>query len=457
MSARRKRNLIDTVLSDSSSAVCVLDGDRRIRFFSRGLEQETGWPAEDVEGLVCEPATSSSATPLELLVSTFSPSQEVLAGIVVTVDAVLPCKNRSSLQTQLTLIPILDSDQQVSRVIVISHRPASSSTVQPSLSQKLHAEITALRLEFRKRFSEASYIGQCPEMRLAMKQAELLKNNRSGYCISGSSGTGRRHLAKLIHTAGEHSDQSFVALDCQLLLAENVLENLRRLQRLSTDEHSTAHQQTGTLLLVDADRCPGEVQQWLLENLATEAQDIRLAATSSVPLHGGMDDEWLMPEFCSLFSTIRIELPDLHNRDSDIRLLAQHFVEESHRRLNTSAESMTQETLAELEFYRWPGNVRELRNVVTEACQNSFGVNLEVEDLPFSFRAGLDAQSFQPASTETVQSLEDIMVRFETDVLRKTLDGCGGNKAEAARRLGMTRPRLYRRLKTLGMEEGEEE
>ena len=427
MANRRRRNLLDATLLGSASAICVLDAERRIRFFSPGMQQQTGWTADDVEGLVCEFAAESS-TPKDLLVSTLAPSHDVLNGMGKTVRAVLPHSSGSTLKTTLTFLPIQDEGGTITRILVTCGE-ADSDLTHKSFSLQLHAEVTALRLEFRKRFSDQSFVGQSPAIRKAVDQAELLKNSTCGYSIVGPSGSGRRHLSKLIHIASEHQEYSFVALDCRLLTEVQVLDNLRRLRSLVDEKGSAAHRRMGTLLLVDADRCPREVQQWLLKNLADEATGVRLAATSLKPLNAADTLDWLIPEFRDLFSTLQIELPALHERGNDISLLAQFFIEEYRQTMQTSAESITEETQRELLFYRWPGNVRELQQV--------------------------SAQEMPATPLEGMSSLDSILERFEVEVLLKTLTACDGNKAEAARRLGMTRPKLYRRLKTLGMDEDE--
>ena len=453
MATHRKRNLLDATLTRSASAICVLDGERRIRFFSPGMQEQTGWTADDVEGLVCEFA-SESATPMDLLISTLAPSHDVLYGKVQSVRAVLPHRSGSSVKTWLTFVPLQDEGGTVTRIIVACGE-ADSELSHKSLSLQLHAEVTALRFEFRKRFSNQSFVGQSPAIRKAVDQAELLKNSTCGYSIVGPSGSGRRHLSKMIHIASEHQEYSFVAVDCRLLTEVQVLDNLRRLRSLVDEKGSAAHRRTGTLLLVDADHCPREIQQWLLQNLADEAAGIRLAATSLKSLSSAETMDWLIPEFRDLFSTLQIELPALHERGNDVSLLAQFFIEENRQAMQTSAESITAETQRELLFYRWPGNVRELQQVMYDACQNCFAVQLRPQDLPFAFRAGMSSQEMPASPLEGISSLDSILERFEAEVLLKTLTACDGNKAEAARRLGMTRPKLYRRLKTLGIDHDE--
>lgn len=444
------------MVTRSEGAYCILDGENRIRFCSPGMEKLTGWPADQLEELICGPSVAATAEPVELFVAGIAPATDVRKGIPQSVNVLLPTKSGQGLRTTLTFFPVLDESSVVTRIIVLILPMQQTSNVAPSLAQKLHAEITSLRLEFRRRFSEPMFLGRSPAICKALEQADLLKQSDCGYSIVGPSGSGRRHLARLIHTSGQKNDSSFVALECRLLTAEQVLDSLRHLRRTANDSGGAAHQRIGTLLLLDADRCPRELQTWLLSDGWTELDGVRMVSVSENPLADPKSSEWILPEFRDLFSTLQIHLPALHHRGSDISILAQHFIEECHHSLETSAESMSSDVEQALRFYRWPGNVRELKRVIVEACQNSFTDCLASDDLPFAFRAGQDAQDLPHIPEQSVQSLEEIMQRFETDVILSTLRACSGNKAEAARRLGMTRPRLYRRLRTLGIDDEED-
>ncbi len=458
MTARRRRNLVDAVLANSASAVCVLDADGRVRFFSPGMQQQTQWPPEKVEGLICELAVAPDAKPVDLLTSALAPPASVLQGHIHFAEAILPQASRGTVRTRLCHIPIEDEAGVVTRIVVLSSLLAAGlddASTTRQLTQSLHAEITALRLDFRNRFGMTSFLGRDPAIQRAVAQAELLKDADCGFTIIGPPGSGRRHLAKTIHVSGHHSEDAIVPLHCQLLSSEQLFTTLRQLTKRRDAETGGGHHQVGTILFVDADRIPREVQYWLLENRHTAAAGIRLAATSEVPLLQPEQEGWILSEFRQLLSTVEILLPTLHARGDDVLLLAQHFIEDSRRLQNTSAEALSDTVARELAAYRWPGNVRELRQVIYEACQSCFGEVLEVADLPFSFRVGMEAQRRPAPLPAAVQSLEEMLVKFETEVLRRALASCDGNKAEAARRLGLTRPKLYRRLKTLGMEEGD--
>ncbi|MCA9048616.1 MAG: sigma 54-interacting transcriptional regulator [Planctomycetaceae bacterium] len=455
--AARRRNLLDAILTGTASAVCVMDADGRIRFFSPGFERQTGWAADAVEGLTCEPLPSDQATPAEWLTSALLPDRDVRAGRVVTRPAVLPRPSGTLLKTNLTFLPLLepapenpDREGVIDRILVISDPVVTTSPSTGSVSRQLHAEISALRLEFRRRFAVNSLVGRHASVQTAMELMKLLTSADCHYSIVGPSGSGRRHMARIIHAAGKRSEQSCVELACRLLTAECLLDTLRRLKRSAGVTSGSVQHRVGTLLLCEADYFPREVQQWLLEN-SGEADGVRMVAVCERALDDPETEPWMIPAFRDLFAGVTMRLPSLHHRGSDVLLLAQHFIEESRRTEKTSAEGMSEQVQKQLQFYRWPGNVRELREVIMSACQNCFGSALESEHLPFVFRAGMDAQQMPVPVTAQAQSLQDLLLQYEKDVLLNTLAACDGNKAEAARRLQLTRPRLYRRLQALGL------
>lgn len=452
MAAKRRRNLLDAVLAESVSQICVLDADRRIRYFSVGMELATGWKSDDVEGLLCELSVPDVSSSTDLLTSGLAPATDVFDGRTISVATVLPKYSGSPWQTILTYLPVLDRDHQVVRIVISASEKSVPDTSRESMTQRLHAEITAIRLKTRKRFSEASYIGNCRQVQTALDQADLLKNSDIGYSIVGPSGCGRQHLARLIHVGGQHAEYSFAAIECRLLTLDSMRDTLRRLKKVADTQARSTHQRTGTLALVDVDYCPREIQTWLLKNLASQQHEVRLVGISTQPLDDVVRSEWMLPEFRDLLTAVQIRLPSLHHREQDLDLLAQHFVEQSQRTQQTSAESISADVLQQFRFYRWPGNVRELRQVVFAACEACFEKVIAVDHLPFSFRAGIEAQNMPHEAEPEHRSLEQMLQAFETEVLLKTLEACDGNKADAARRLGMTRPRLYRRLKTLGLE-----
>ena len=155
-----------------------------------------------------------------------------------------------------------------------------------------------------------------------------------------------------------------------------------------------------------------------------------------------------------MLSTIVIELPSLAQRRDDLPLLAQLFLEDVNASGTRQIGGFTPAALDALDAYPWPGNLDELAAVVTEAHQRARGAEIDVGDLPEKLHWAAQAAAHPRANEETIV-LEEYLARVERELIRRALARCRGNKAKAARLLGMTRPRLYRRMVQLGLEEKE--
>lgn len=447
MSSRR-RNLLDQILVGTESCLCIVDAKRRVRFFSPGMEAWTGWSASEIEGLSCDGLTMDKTTPADLLAAAFRPSTATWKGQVQLWQAVLPTAGGGVVRSEFCSIPVINSSGQIERVLMArTDRPNSSTShLDHSLSQQLHAEVAALRADFRSRYKWDSFIGADSSLTAVRQLAGMLRNTDCSFSIIGDSGTGRRHLAQCIHVAGHAAESSVVPICCDLLSTEVLYDALRELQRMTT-EHAGGRDQPGLLLLTDVDRMPREVQQWLLGR--TLGRAVRMAATSSVSLTKVVAEGWMLSEFRQMIAPIEIVLPPLHARGRDVLLLAHEFIQQNGRLHGTAAVELSQEVAGLLLNYQWPGNVRELQQVIHDACRACSGKIIGTQHLPFAFQAGMDAQQKAPERAQPSQSLDELLRGAERRILEDTLAACAGNKAEAARRLGLTRPSFYRRLKTL--------
>jgi len=141
---------------------------------------------------------------------------------------------------------------------------------------------------------------------------------------------------------------------------------------------------------------------------------------------------------------VRIHLPPLRARRDDIPLLARSFVEEFARENGKPDLALTPEAIHLLEGYDWPGNVRELRNCIESMVVLARGLSLGTRDLPPSVRgASAEPERLEPVALNLKAAERDLMVR--------ALEQSGGNKARAARLLGISRRTLYRKLDEYGI------
>lgn len=442
------------LLENGATAFVILDRDHRISLISRGMQELAGWSADELLELKCDRAApaASSGTSLEILCSALAAPAVCWSGDIVHERAVLPHRDGRILQLELSFIPLRSPDGEIAGILISAASKASfpPESPRPALTRSLHAEINALRLDMKKRFSTVTLAGSSPAVVRALRQADCVAQTGCGFTITGPEGSGRQHLARLIHARSTMSASSLAILDCSLLSPSALLATLKQLQDSGHAVSGMSYQTAGMLLLVNADRMPQETQARLLLSNPHGKLTFRIGATAEFSLTAY--PKLLLPELAELLTTMEIHLPPLHNRGDDILLLSEQFIQESRRDHQTSAERLSADVRRQFLDYRWPGQVRELRTVVSAACLQCRRAEIHVEDLPFGFRIGQDAQRYSIQPPRTISSLEDAVQQYERELIERTLAECLGNKAEAARRLQLTRPRLYRRMAALGMD-----
>ena len=147
--------------------------------------------------------------------------------------------------------------------------------------------------------------------------------------------------------------------------------------------------------------------------------------------------------------------PAFADRLADLPLLAQMFAEEQNRQGTKQLAGLAPEALDRLALYPWPGSVEELAEVIAVAHKMAEGPRITAADLPTKIQYSLDAAA-RPRRAEETIVLEHFLGQIEEELIRRAMARAKGNKTKAASLLGMTRPRLYRRLVQLGLEEPEE-
>jgi DNA-binding NtrC family response regulator len=205
-----------------------------------------------------------------------------------------------------------------------------------------------------------------------------------------------------------------------------------------------------TVLLSHLDRLPLELQAELVR-LFVHRSSLRILATSELAPDELAAHGRLHPQLAAAVSTLVIRLPRLTERREDIPLLAQFFVEEQNSQGDKQLRGLAPEAQDRLIAYAWPGDVAELRSSVNEACARAEGVEITSADLPARLSLAASATRRAPRGPETI-ILEDFLADIERELIERALREAKGNKARAARFLGLTRPRLYRRMVQLGLE-----
>ena len=180
---------------------------------------------------------------------------------------------------------------------------------------------------------------------------------------------------------------------------------------------------------------------------------LRIIATTTSDPSMLSEDERIRSDFYHLLTPMCIAVPPLRRRMEDLRYLAQYLLEELNRGESRQLNGFADDVWEKFTEYNWPGNVDELLAVIREARAACNEPWIRTKDLPFRFRTGYDAQSVGPALQPQVAALEPYLAKAEKEQIEQALKQCRHNKAKAARLLGMTRPRLYRRMQILGIED----
>lgn len=446
----RTTRRLEAWLKDTSVALFVLNSQRRLVFFNAGCEQLTGWTAADVLGQLCYYVSESDSRTSAALLSSLAPPTDVWNGQLVTVPASLARRETDPMPCDVHYYPLTDTDQKVQASLGII-QPASMPSARADrvpISQRLHAELAELRASFRNQFSDTSLIARSPFMQRVVAQLKLAQQSTFPVLFIGESGSGREYLARLVHQARESHRRLFVPLDCLRLPASQLESTLDRVSRIPKDDEL----QPGTIFLNHIDSLPRDIQRQVLELMqsnATTRPNVFAAATR--PLEPLVESDEFIRELCFTLTTLPIAVPPLRNRTEDLPPLAQYFLEELNRDDSRQVDGFHDDVWNQFQKYNWPGNVRELRAVVTECRLACTGAFIEPIHLPFRFRTGVDKQTIGPALRQRAVPLDPLLLQVEREQIELALEEARHNKAKAAELLGITRPRLYRRMEVLGI------
>ncbi|MCP3986863.1 MAG: sigma-54-dependent Fis family transcriptional regulator [bacterium] len=314
-----------------------------------------------------------------------------------------------------------------------------------------------LEQELAGREGSPELIGGAPSMRAIVRMIESLRHNESNVLVQGESGTGKEIVARAVHAASPRRDCTFVPVDCGAL-PESIIES-----ELFGHEKGAFTGATGapglfrvadggTLFLDEIGEILPSVQAKLLRALqqkevrpvgASSAVpvDIRVVCATNRDLSEMVAEGSFRQDLYYRLNVVRIELPPLRERGEDVALLAQHLLQK-HLRSDSPVRGFTPEALERLCRYPWPGNVRELENAIESAMALSQSERLHAADFRLGGSTPLPVVSTPSVGAAVPLSLE----AYERLALERALEESRGDASEAARRLGIGRSTLYRKL-----------
>jgi DNA-binding NtrC family response regulator len=439
-------------LAEAATPLFLLDARRKVLFFNHGCEVLTGWSAGDVIGQVCDYVSEPDYSQVEALTGSLCPPPEVFDGREQSVPAFVLTRDGDKLARLTKFIPLKNDDGSVDRVLgVISPIPDPPRPLTNAPDRQLHAELAAIRADIRKRYDVTSLVGQSAIFRRILQQITLARQSRVSVHLQGEPGTGREHIARLIHYQSEDRLRAFVPVDCRRLTPDHLR---KMLEHVFTEvaQSEIPHLRPGALLLRNVDELSADLQNELVERMAgPDSPQLRLMSDSCRPLEEAVAAERMSVECFQLLTTLVVQVPPLRQRMEDLPLLAQDMLERHNRDRDSQVAGFTEPVWAAFRKYNWPGNQDELQQVIREAREACTGKLITAGDLPFRFRTGQEAQRVNPPRPDRLQSLAERLEDVEREHIRQALVLSDQNKSQAAERLGITRPKLYRRMQQLGL------
>ncbi|HEX8853242.1 MAG TPA: sigma-54 dependent transcriptional regulator [Pyrinomonadaceae bacterium] len=343
----------------------------------------------------------------------------------------------------------------------------SHIVTQAARVRRLEAEVLRLRsaLDMCKGFSR--FIGASPALERVLKQARAVSDTNVTVLLTGENGTGKEVLARAVHEESQRSEGPFVAVSCAALPETLIESELFGHERGAFTGATQAKKgrfelaDGGTLFLDEIGELNQTVQVKLLRVLQertferlggtkTIQVDIRLVAASNRDLEQEVEAGRFRQDLYYRLNVVPLHLPPLRERREDIPLLAAHFAAkaaEKHGRATAELEPALVEALQE---YDWPGNIRELENLVERLVVLTTGTRIGLEFLPekmLHLRPSTHAS--QTNGDET--TLEGAMLALKRRLVIGALHSEGGNKAAAAKHLGISRSYLHRLITELGI------
>ena len=328
--------------------------------------------------------------------------------------------------------------------------------------RKLRGEVEQLRTLVRERYHPDNVVASSEKMHQVLRQIAQIAVTDSTVCLYGESGTGKELIAKSIHAMSRRARGPFVAINCGAI-PEGLLENelfghVRGAYTGADQAHRGLLRQadSGTLFLDEIGELSPALQVKFLRVLQEQEfyplgagqptkADFRLIAATNQDLWEAVNKGRFREDLYYRIHVIPVVLPPLRERQEDIPLLAQYFLQRFARAVHKEVKGFSPEAMQQLMLYHWPGNVRELANVVERA------VVLATEEWISPDFLLLGRQSTNPPKAE-LMLFKEARAAFERTYLVQVLTATRGNVSRAAELSGRHRAEFYKLLRKYGLD-----
>ncbi len=447
------RQYLETIFRSVSDAIITVDANMNIVQLNETAEM---WLAD--KG--AEHVKNLNDLPDDVGLACLRDARTVVESRTEVRKHLIECRSgdNSVRMISLNASPLRGDEEEFQGVVIVA-RDLSSDLPQETKKQ-------------RNRFH--GYVGSSAVMQDVYRLIENIGKVDTAVLITGESGTGKELAAEALHAESPRSDKSLIKVDC-VSVAENLLESelFGHLKGSFTGAERDRggrllQADGGTLFLDEIGDISPRTQLLLLRFLQEKTftpvggdtpiqVDVRVIAATNVNFHEMVEEGKFREDLYYRLKVIEVKLPPLRERINGIPLLANHFLELFREQLHKKIAAISDQAMACLVNYRWPGNVRELRHVMERACVLCNDSLLLLEHFPDEMQQR--ATPVQPvghvSQTNMIIPPPVAVPEYpqEDEQLLAALKQARGNKAQAARLLGIARSTLYRQMQKYNIQD----